>query len=144
MTDPTHDLMRSTVETKMEKSKIKEMRFPLLIRNIPVCLIVFHHCITKFTRISLAKYRVVAKNKKLKSNSLWPLSLICQIGSTSVKIVVTYHPKKDKFLVKVNNIHYFKLPFKAVTYNPNAPREYLFGDIKVNDTALVAGSIPWI
>ena len=61
MIDPTHDIMRSTVKSNMEGSNIKEMKFPLFIEQIPFCLTVFHNCITKFTRVSLAKYRVVVK-----------------------------------------------------------------------------------
>ena len=72
MKEPTHAMMRSVVDPDMEGNKMKQTIFSLLITKIPVNLIVFHNCVTRFTRISIAKYCIVVRNRKLKSRKLWP------------------------------------------------------------------------
>ena len=43
MVDPTHDVMRSTTKPDMQGDVIKEMKFNLFIKRIPVCLITYHN-----------------------------------------------------------------------------------------------------
>ena len=72
MKEPTHAMMRSKVDPDMDGSKMKQTIFSLLITKIPVSLIVFHNYVTRFTRISIGKYCIVVRNRKLKSKKLWP------------------------------------------------------------------------
>ena len=120
MVEPTHDVMRSTMKPDMQGDNIKEMRFNMFIKRIPVCLIVYHNCVTRFTRVSLHKYSTVVKNKKLMDRSLWPITLVCMIGDVHLNIMVKYSPKRKKYLPKVNKVDFFDLPFRASNFNPDS------------------------
>ena len=120
MVDPTHDVMRSTMKPNMQGDRIKEMKFNLFIKNIPVCLIVHHNSVTRFTRVSLSKYSTVVKDKRLMDRSLWPITLVCMIGDVHLNIIVKFSPKRKKYLLKVNKVDFFDLPFKATLFNPDS------------------------
>ena len=60
-----------------------------------------------------------------------------------IKIEVKFSPKQKKFLVKVNNIKYYSLPFRASTFNPHEPRADLNAVIKINDKLIMDGTMPW-
>ena len=119
MVDPTHDIMRSKMKPDMQGDKIKEMKFNLFIRKIPVCLIVYHNTVTQFTRVSLHKYSRVIKDKKLMDRSLWPITLVCMIGNVHLNIMVKYSPKRKRYLLKINKVDFFDLPFRANIFNPD-------------------------
>ena len=51
-----------------------------------------------------------------------------------VKVEVRYSPKRKKFLVKINDTCFYDLAYRALTFDPNAPRPDFFGAIEVNDT----------
>ena len=119
MVDPTHDVMRSTMKPDMQGDKIKEMKFNLFIRKIPVCLIVYHNIVTQFTRVSLHKFSTVVKDKKLMDRSLWPITLVCMIGNEHLNIMVKYSPKRKRYILKVNKVNFFDLPFRANIFNPD-------------------------
>ena len=127
----------------MQGDKIKEMKFNLFIRKIPVCLIVYHNCVTRFTRVSLHKYSTVVKDKKLMDRSLWPITLVCMIGNVHLNIMVKYSPKRKKYLLKINKINFFDLPFRATNFNPDSITYYLSAIIYVNDKRVLAGKVPW-
>ena len=99
MVDPTHDVMRSVMKPDMQGSKVKEMKFNLFVKRIPVCLIAYHNIVTRFTRVSLHKFSTVVKNKQLMDRTLWPMTLICDIGGMTLKFEVKYSPSKKKYRV---------------------------------------------
>ena len=133
MVEPTHDVMRSTMKPDMQGDRIKEMKFNLFIRKIPVCLIAYHNSVTRFTRVSLHKYSRVVKDKKLMDRSLWPITLVCMIGTVHLNIMVRYSPKRKKYLLKVNKVDFFELPFRASIFNPDSVTHYLYARIHVNE-----------
>ena len=139
MVDPTHDVMRSTMKPDMQGDTIKEMKFNLFIKRIPVCLIVYHNTVTCFTRVSLGKYSTVVKNKKLMDRSLWPLTLVCMIGSLHLNIMVKYSPKRKRFLPKVNKVDFFDLPFRASNFNPDSITQHLKANIQINGKQVLQG-----
>ena len=116
----------------MQGDKVKEMRFNLFIKKIPVCLIVYHNIVTKFTRVSLHKYSTVVKQKKLMDRTLWPITLVCMIGGVHLNIMVKYSPKRKRYLLKVNKIDFFDLPFRASNFNPESVTLYLDAKIEIN------------
>ena len=120
MVDPIHDVMRSTMKPNMQGERIKEMKFNLFIRKIPVCLIVHHNSVTRFTRVSLGKFVTKVKDKKLMDRSLWPITLVCMIGNVHLNIMVRFSPKRKKYLLKVNKVNFFDLPFKATNFNSDS------------------------
>ena len=118
--EPTHDLMRSSVNTKMTSSGPRlEMRFALLIKEIPECLIVYHNKIHRFTQVSLGKFSASSYRKRLKveDEGLWPMTLICEIRGISLNISVTYNKKKNEYDVTINNQSWDMLPYRATTYS---------------------------
>ena len=117
----------------MQGDTIKEMKFNLFIRKIPVCLIAYHNTVTRFTRVSLHKYSTVVKNKKLLDRSLWPITLVCMIGNVHLNIMVKYSPKRKRYLLKVNKVDFFNLPFRANIFNPDEITNYLAADIYINE-----------
>ena len=127
----------------MDGGKVLSMKFPLIIKKIPVALNVIHNRVTHFTRVSLAKFVSIVKSKKLMDRSLWPISLIFELGGMVIKIQVAFSPKQKKFLVKVNNIKYYSLPYRASTWNPQKPRADLNAVIIVNDEFIMDGTSPW-
>ena len=129
MVDPTHDVMRSTMKPDMQGDRVKEMKFNLFIRKIPVCLIVYHNTVTRFTRVSLHKYSTIVKDKRLMDRSLWPITLVCMIGKVHLNIMVKYSPKRNRYLLKVNKVDFFDLPFRANNFNPDSITQYLHGGI---------------
>ena len=143
MVEPTHDVMRSTMKPDMQGDRIKEMKFNLFIRKIPVCLIVYHNSVTRFTRVSLHKYSRVVKDKKLMDRSLWPITIVCMIGGVHLNIMVRYSPKRKRYLLKVNKVDYFALPFRASSLNPEILDKYLDAVIHVNDKLVLGGRVPW-
>ena len=143
MVEPTHDVMRSTMKPDMQGDMIKEMKFNLFIRKIPVCLIVYHNCVTRFTRVSLHKYSTVVKNKKLMDRSLWPITLVTMIGNVHLNIEVKYSPKRKRYMLKVNKVDFFDLPFRASNFNPDSLTQYLNAEIYVNEKRVLLGRVPW-
>ena len=143
MVDPTHDVMRSTMKPDMQGDTIKEMRFNLFIRKIPVCLIVYHNMVTQFTRVSLHKYSRVVKGKKLMDRSLWPITLVCMIGSVHLNIMVKYSPKRKRYILKVNKVDFFDLPFRANIFNPDLITQYLHAEIYINEKIMLEGRVCW-
>ena len=143
MVEPTLDVMRSIMKPDMQGDTIKEMRFNLFVRKIPVCLIVYHNIVTRFTRVSLHKYSRVVKGKKLMDRSLWPITLVCMIGDVHLNIMVRYSPKRKRYLVKVNKVDFFDLPFRANTFNPNSITNYLDAAIFINEKQVLRGKVPW-
>ena len=143
MVDPTHDVMRSTMKPDMQGDTIKEMKFNLFIRKIPVCLIAYHNTVTRFTRVSLHKYSRVVKDKKLIDRSLWPITIVCMIGSVHLNIMVEYSPKRKRYLLKVNKVDFFDLPFRATNFNPDSITLYLRATIYVNGNRVLRGKMPW-
>ena len=143
MVDPTHDVMRSTMKPDMQGDTIKEMKFNLFIKRIPVCLIAYHNTVTRFTRVSLHKYSTVVKQKKLMDPSLWPITLVCMIGSVHLNIMVKYTPKRKRYLLKVNKVDFFDLPFRASNFNPDSVTLYLDAVIHVNGIQVLNGKVPW-
>ena len=143
MVDPTHDVMRSTMKPDMQGDRIKEMKFNLFIRKIPVCLIAYHNTVTRFTRVSLHKYSTVVKDKKLMDRSLWPITLVCMIGGVLLNILVKYSPKRNKYLLKINKVDFFNLPFRATNFNPDSIKQYLSAIIHVNENLVLYGKVPW-
>ena len=143
MVEPTHDVMRSTMKPDMQGDRIKEMKFNLFIKRIPVCLIVYHNTVTRFTRVSLHKYSTVVKDKKLMDRSLWPITLVCMIGGVHLNIMVKYSPKRKRYLLKVNKVDFFNLPFRASNFNPESVTLYLDANIYVNEKQVLSGKVPW-
>ena len=143
MVEPTHDVMRSTMKPDMQGNTIKEMKFNLFIRKIPVCLIVYHNMVTQFTRVSLHKYSRVVKGKKLMDRSLWPITLVCMIGSVHLNITVKYSPKRKRYILKVNKVDFFDIPFRANIFNPDLITQYLEATIYINDKKVLEGRVPW-
>ena len=139
MVDPTHDVMRSTMKPDMQGDVIKEMKFNLFIKRIPVCFIVYHNQVTRFTRVSLHKFSRVVKDKKLMDRSLWPITLVCIIGDVHLKIMVKYSPKRKRYLLKINKIDFFDLPFRANIFNPDSITNYLDADIHINEKRVLTG-----
>ena len=109
------------------------MKFNLFIRKMPVCLIAYHNRVTRFTRVSLHKYSRVVKDKKLMDRSLWPITLVCMIGSVHLNIEVKYSPSEKRYLLKVNKDDFFDLPFRANNFNPDSITNYLNAEIHVNE-----------
>ena len=116
----------------------------MFIRKIPVCLIVYHNIGTRFTRVSLHKYSTVVKNKTLMDRSLWPITLVCMIGSVHLKIMVKYSPKRKRYLLEVNKVDFFDLPFRASNFNPDSITQYLNAYIYINEKRVLAGKAPWL
>ena len=143
MVEPTHDVMRSTMKPDMQGDTIKEMKFNLFIKKIPVCLIVYHNMATCFTRVSLHKFSRVVKGKKLMDKSLWPITLVCMIGNVHLNIMVRYSPKRKRYLLKVNKVDFFDLPFRANTFNPDSVTQYLDANIYINEKKVLEGKVPW-
>ena len=143
MVEPTHDVMRSTMKPDMQGDTIKEMRFNLFISKIPVCLIVYHNMVTRFTRVSLHKYSRVVKGKKLMDRSLWPITLVCMIGSVHLNIMVKYSPKRKRYILKINKIDFFDLPFRANNFNPDTFTRNLEATIYINEKRVLQGEVPW-
>ena len=133
MEKPTHEVMRSTMKPDMQGQRIKEMKFNLFIRKIPVCLIVYHNIVTRFTRVSLHKYSTVVKDKKLMDRSLWPITLVCMIGGVHLNIMVKFSPKRKRYMLKVNKVDFFDLPFRANNFNPDSVTQYLAAFIHINE-----------
>ena len=127
----------------MQGDQIKEMRFNLFIKRIPVCLIVYHNMVTRFTRVSLNKYSTVVKDKKLMDRSLWPITLVCIIGNVSLHIEVKFSPKRKRYILKVNKEDFFDLPFRATNFNPDSITNYLKATIHVNEQRVLKGRMPW-
>ena len=144
MVEPTHDVMRSMMKPDMQGERIKEMKFNMFIRKIPVCLIVYHNIVNRFTRVSLHKYSTVVKNKTLMDRSLWPITLVCMIGSVHLKIMVKYSPKRKRYLLEVNKVDFFDLPFRASNFNPDSITQYLCADIYINEKHVLTGKAPWL
>ena len=119
------------------------MKFNLFIRKIPVCLIVRHNIVTRFTSVSLQKYSRVIKDKKLMDRSLWPITLVCMVGEVHLNIMVKYSPKRKRYLLKVNKVDFFDLPFRANIYNPDSMTRYLFANIYINEKKVLSGKVPW-
>ena len=89
--------------------------------------------VTSFTRVSLHKYSTVVRNKKLMDRSLWPITLVCMIGSIHLNIMVKYSPKRKRYLLKINKVDFFDLPFRSNIYNPDQITHDLNATIQVND-----------
>ena len=49
-----------------------------------------------------------------------------------IKVEVRYSPKRNKFLVKINDTCFYNLAYRASTFDQNAPRPDINGIIKVN------------
>ena len=143
MVEPTHDVMRSTMKPDMQGDRIKEMKFNLFIKKIPVCLIAYHNSVTCFTRVSFHKYSRVVKDKGLMDRSLWPITLVCMIGDVHINIMVRYSPKRKRYLLKVNKVDFFDLPFRASNFNPDSITLYLDANIYVNEKKVLSGKVPW-
>ena len=75
--------------------------------------------------------------------SLWPLTLVCMIGDVHLNIMARYSPKRKRYLLKVNKVDYFDLPFRASNFNPDSIKEFLDGVIYVNDKRVLTGMMPW-
>ena len=60
-----------------------------------------------------------------------------------MKVEVRYSPKRKKFLVKINNTRFYDLAYRALTFDPNAPRPDFNGYIYVNDIIAINGVVPW-
>ena len=110
---------------------------------MPVCLIAYHNKVTRFTRVSLHKYSTVVKDKKLLDRSLWPITLVCMIGSVHLNIMVRYSAKRKRYLLKVNKVDFFSLPFRATNFNPDSVTLYLDASIYVNGKRVLVGKMPW-
>ena len=76
--------------------------------------------------------------------SLWPITLVCMIGGVHLNIMAKYSPKRKKYLLKVNKVDFFDLPFRASNFNPDSVTLYLNADIYVNDKQVLSGKMPWI
>ena len=127
----------------MQGERVKEMKFNLFIRKIPVCLIVYHNCVTSFTRVSLHNFSTVVKSKKLMDRSLWPITLVCMIGGIHLNIMVKFSPKRKRYMLKVNKIDFFDLPFRASNFNPDSVTYYLSATIHINEKKVLFGRVPW-
>ena len=143
MVEPTHELMRSTMKPDMQGDKIKQMKFNLFVKKIPVCLIAYHNIVTRFTRISLHKFSTVVRDKKLLDRTLWPVTLVCTIGNVQLGIRVKYSPKKNKYRLKVNKVDFFDLPFRASTFNSDQLTHRMSANIELNGQRVLTGSVPW-
>ena len=115
----------------------------MFIKKIPVCLIVYHNRVTRFTRVSLHKYSTLVKDKTLMDRTLWPITLVCIIGSVHLNIMVKYSPKRKRYLLKVNKVDFFDLPFRASNFNPDSITQNLNAKIYINDKQVLAGKVPW-
>ena len=60
-----------------------------------------------------------------------------------MKVEVRYSPKRNKFLVKINNTRFYDLAYRASTFDPNAPRPDFDGVIDVNGIEIINGVVPW-
>ena len=77
------------------------------------------------------------------NRSLWPITLVCMIGSVHLNIEVKYSPSEKRYLLKVNKVDFFDLPFRATNFNPDSITNYLDATIHVNEKKVLKGKMPW-
>ena len=65
------------------------------------------------------------------------------IGNIHLNIMVRYSPKRKRYLLKVNKVDFFDLPFRASNFNPDSITQYLYAFIYVNEKKVLAGKVPW-
>ena len=57
--------------------------------------------------------------------------------------MVKYSPKRKRYLLKVNKVDFFDLPFRANIFNPDSITNYLNADIYINEKQVLRGKVPW-
>ena len=102
----------------MEGSK-KEMKFPLLVHQEMIKVVVQHHRLSNYTKFQIGKDVIVVREKKLFDPELWPLYLQSEIGEMQIKSEVTYSREHNRYILKVNGVAYNELPYVP-------PNKYFF------------------
>ena len=66
------------------------------------------------------------------------------IGDVQLNIMVRYSSKRKRYLLKVNKVDFFDLPFRATNFNPDSITDYLDATIYINEKRVLLGKVPWL
>ena len=101
--------------------------------------------LTKFSKLSVGKHVVTAKQRHKSGESLFPLIIALSGLPPLSKVWVDYEPMpKNTFKFRVNDNDIYYLVKEEVDYDPTKTETLSLSYFKLNDIIKISGPMPWI
>ena len=122
----------------------KSVKFGFLRKGEYIGVSAFLNMHTKFSKLSVGKYIVTAKQRHGYQEPLFPLVIALNGLPPLTKVWINYEPHpKNNFSIRVNDYDIYSLVKEEVDYDPTKT-ETLTVYLDVNNKETISGSMPWI
>ena len=138
-------LARTAISMKMDGQK-KTATFGLLRKGEQISVSVLLNTLTKFSKLTVGKHVVSAKQRHSTGSQLFPLVIALSGLNPLMKLSVDYEPQpKNIFQFRVNDADIYSLVKEEVNYDPSKI-ESLIVDLAINENLelIISGLMPWI